>query len=482
MSFKYTPLPFQLEVFEKSKRLKAAAYFLEQGLGKSKITIDVSCFLAREKEIIKAVMVFAPTQTASNWALEEIPKHGWEGLTHDVFRWVTSDIKSVRLVFHALEQTPAPGHLWWFTFNKETLLNAQLHDKLRNFMRRVPTMLVMDESTFIKTPNIATTRRAIALGKFATAKRILTGTPQVKDGLDLYSQYRFLDESILSVTTKADFLSDYCQVTNRYFRKGGRLIEAPDTIEVNDRFNQRVAPYTFRYKKEEVLPDLPEKQYSVFRVHLSPAERRLYTELKEKLIVDLKELGKRGEIQTFNKLALLIRLHQLLSGIAVTDLGMQTFESSKFKALVEILDGATGAVIVWASFRKSIEEIVSYLNSQKRTVGFLYGGMKASDKDAAQKGFANGDLQFLVAHPKTAGRGLTFTNCSHAIYYENSYSYEDRIQSEDRIHRIGQQASHCLYTDLLCDSTVDETIHDALLHKKEINDVLKREDLEKWLL
>lgn len=482
MSFKLPPLPFQLDVFERSKRLAAAAYFLEQGLGKSKITIDVASFLAYEKQIIKAVMVFAPTQTASNWALEEIPKHGWDGLKHEVFRWVTPDIKSVRLVFSALQQTPAPGHLWWFTFNKETLLNERLHTKLREFMRRVPTLLVLDESTFIKTPNIPTTRKAIALGKFAKARRILTGTPQTKDGLDLFSQYRFLDESILGETTKTGFLNRYCQVTNRYFRKGGRLIETPDTIEVTEGFNQKVAPYTFRYKKEEVLPDLPEKQYSIFNVSLTPSERKLYDELKEKMIINLKALGKEGEIQTFNKLALLIRLHQFLSGIAITDKGLQTFESSKFKALTEILDGATGQIIIWASFRKSIEAITDYLNSHKKTVGYLYGGMKASDKDAAQKGFSNGDLQFLVAHPKTAGRGLTFINCSHAIYYENSYSYEDRIQSEDRIHRIGQEASHCLYAELLCGNTVDENIHDALLHKKEINDVLKREDLEKWLL
>ena len=58
------------------------------------------------------------------------------------------------------------------------------------------------------------------------------------------------------------------------------------------------------------------------------------------------------------------------------------------------------------------------------------------------------------------------------IYYSNSYDLELRVQSEDRIHRIGQDKS-CTYIDLVSKNTVDEKILQNLLSKVKIsNEVL----------
>ena len=53
-------------------------------------------------------------------------------------------------------------------------------------------------------------------------------------------------------------------------------------------------------------------------------------------------------------------------------------------------------------------------------------------------------------------------------YFSNGFSYEDRKQAEDRIHRIGQKAKTVLYKDLCIKGTVDDKIKSKFLERKEL--------------
>lgn len=47
----------------------------------------------------------------------------------------------------------------------------------------------------------------------------------------------------------------------------------------------------------------------------------------------------------------------------------------------------------------------------------------------------------FVGHPGSAGMGLTLTASPAIIYYSNDFNFESRIQSEDRIHRLGMDVN-----------------------------------------
>ena len=55
------------------------------------------------------------------------------------------------------------------------------------------------------------------------------------------------------------------------------------------------------------------------------------------------------------------------------------------------------------------------------------------------------------------------------------------MQSEDRAHRIGQEAN-VLYIDLVAAKTVDEKILKALRDKIEISSQVLGEQTRKWLI
>ena len=66
------------------------------------------------------------------------------------------------------------------------------------------------------------------------------------------------------------------------------------------------------------------------------------------------------------------------------------------------------------------------------------------------------------------------------IYYSNNYDLEVRIQSEDRIHRYGQDQK-TLYIDLQCVGTVDEHIIANLVGKVKISNKVLNEQYREWI-
>ena len=90
------------------------------------------------------------------------------------------------------------------------------------------------------------------------------------------------------------------------------------------------------------------------------------------------------------------------------------------------------------------------------------------------------ELRFFVGQPKTGGYGITLSAAATVIYYSNSYDLENRLQSEDRAHRIGQK-KNVTYIDLVCPNTIDEKILEALKSKINLSQKVFGEEARNWL-
>jgi len=70
------------------------------------------------------------------------------------------------------------------------------------------------------------------------------------------------------------------------------------------------------------------------------------------------------------------------------------------------------------------------------------------------------------------GTGLTFNEAVYSIYMSNSFKLRDRLQSEARNHRIGQN-EHVTYIDIVAKTKVERTIMRALRDKKDVADYIR---------
>jgi SNF2 family DNA or RNA helicase len=81
----------------------------------------------------------------------------------------------------------------------------------------------------------------------------------------------------------------------------------------------------------------------------------------------------------------------------------------------------------------------------------------------------------LIATPGAAKEGLTLTVANHVIFFDRSFSLDDYLQAQDRIHRVSQVKTCYVYNLIMRDS-IDEWV-DLLLQAKKLAAQLAQGDI-----
>jgi SNF2 family DNA or RNA helicase len=109
------------------------------------------------------------------------------------------------------------------------------------------------------------------------------------------------------------------------------------------------------------------------------------------------------------------------------------------------------------------------------------GAVGESDREAAKRAFQDpAGPRYFVGNPAVGGEGLTLHAATTVVYHSNSFNYSQRLQSEDRAHRIGQ-TKPVTYLDVVAEGTVDNHIVDKLRSKMDIACAITGDEVRKWL-
>jgi hypothetical protein len=111
---------------------------------------------------------------------------------------------------------------------------------------------------------------------------------------------------------------------------------------------------------------------------------------------------------------------------------------------------------------------------QEYNPAWITGGMTPEGVDEQKRRFNDDSNCRVILVQERAGKyGHTLlgqrgpNRCSTTIFFENSYSLDDRSQVEDRNHRRGQDANSVNYIDL-CGTSMDRNVIRALQRKESI--------------
>lgn len=83
----------------------------------------------------------------------------------------------------------------------------------------------------------------------------------------------------------------------------------------------------------------------------------------------------------------------------------------------------------------------------------------------------NSKLRVLVCNIKAGAYSLDLKLADHLYYHSNTFNYRDRLQSEDRGHRLGRTKPYNI-TDLVMSNTVDIELMAAYRRKKNLADMI----------
>jgi SNF2 family DNA or RNA helicase len=463
--FKTEPFEHQRKTFYLSRDQKVFALLMEQGTGKTKVVIDNSAYLYSKGEI-SALVVIAPNGVHRNW-IREVDTHLPDWCEHQITYYRSGMNKKEIEAFESVRSSK--DCLKIFTFNVEAFTSPKAVHWMEKILLSNDVMLVVDESTRIKTPGAKRTKLITKFGKQVKYKRILTGTPITKNAADVYAQFKFLDPQILGYDSFYSFRNQYCVM-------GGfeqRQIIAYKNL---DELSRNVEGHSFRVLKKDCL-DLPPKIYQRHFVEMSERQKKMYNTMKKGFIAELEG----NVIEAPEAITRLLRLQQILCGWFPTENErVQPIDEKnpRIEALKDVLEGIESKVIIWARFRADIRAI-------ERLLGDLavsyHGGVDSDARELAIDRFQKDPaIRYFIGTPQAGGTGLTLTAAEYAIYYSNSFDLEQRLQSEDRCHRIGTK-NNVTYIDIECQKSIDSKIIKALRDKKNIADIITKDPISIFL-
>lgn len=441
------------------------ALFHSMGLGKTRTALEIFSELRKQTPNLK-LMVFCPVS---------LIEAAWG---EDIRRF--TDFKYVNLRRALQVKKPVP-QADIYIINFESFLSKKSDLFIFSAIRSNPFMAVIDESSRMKNHKSGTTKKLLVIRHLFKNRVILSGTPAPNDETEYWAQITFLKDGI--------FHPKFYGFRNTYFhleRSGeemplrGQFIPKTAMMEMMKtgykfaitpqnrvKLMERMKPIC-HYANKDTCLDLPEKTDVVRIVEMSDTQRRAYRDMKDHLVVELKNEIVTGEVA----LKKVMKLRQITSGFLINeDSEAMALDQSdtKLKELLDIIEEAgPQPIIIWCQFQYEIETICNALDRDK--CALLYG--KTTNKEQEIDDFKSARKRFLIVHPQSGGHGLTFTNCALQIFYSLDYSWERYGQAHERIHRPGQTRK-CTNIHLLCENSIDETIWDVLKGKRDKSKILE---------
>lgn len=516
---KSDPRPYQWRFLEEHAYAPGWMLAWQPGVGKTKPLIDNAAELWLAK-LIDAVIVLAPNGVHYNWVDHELPKHcpvPYRAHAFDNARDTDRSKTHARAMADALE--PTEGVLPWLALSYHALLKESMVDvpgkgerseakggRLYDLVRDRRCLIIGDELVTIKDPKGRMSRAARALAKLCPFRRGADGTPVDKGAFDVYSQVLFLDHRYwekrglgsctafenqygvfrpLNVTVYDTDKSTGRQTVRMRYNKETKAREPVKPQVLKEYKNlpelrEHFAGIATRLTKEDAGLHLPPKTYVYQPFELTPGMRREYERMKKEYMVEID-----GKLITAPMaMTRLLRLQQITSGYLPTDPDGGSFveidkgKNPRLDALCGLTDTLTEQGLLWATFRADRDKIMDALGD--RVICYRSGDSDDQKRECIDR-WRRGDSQWLLGHVNSGlARGHTLVEGTVAVYYQNLFRHAPRLQSEDRIHRIGQ---HCpvTYYDLHGRRTIDRKVVDSLIYSQEVAAEVLGDVLADWL-
>ena len=457
LAAKHEAYLFQLEAIEAVKDLEYAALFHEQGLGKTKIALDLVLTWLKAN-CVDSVLIVTKKGLIENWK-QEIGAH-----THFNPTILTQDRSSN-----------------FYAFNRPSRVYLTHYEAVRSERKRLALFLktrrvgaILDEAHKIKNPDTELTKAFLELSPGFVRRVIMTGTPVANRPFDVWSQVHFLDQGAALGKDFGAFRNEL-ELSNDLVSDKRKALQFEESLVG---LSDRIRAFSVRETKATSGLELPEKTVRNVGVVLEARQQEIYDRFRDEMAAIVVREGEPLLDNAEEMLKRLLRLVQVASNPVLVDESYNA-EPGKLPVLTDLLEKATGEgskVIVWSSFTGTVDWLARHFSEFRPAR--IHGKLAMQDRNRAVAKFKNDpDCKLLVATPGAAKEGLTLTVANRAIFYDRSFSLDDYLQAQDRIHRISQERE-CVIENLIALDTVDEWV-DALLTGKRLAAALGQGDISR---
>jgi SWI/SNF-related matrix-associated actin-dependent regulator 1 of chromatin subfamily A len=325
-----------------------------------------------------------------------------------------------------------------------------------------PTTVILDEAHMIKNPKSQRTKAIKELVKITDPRVItLSGTPMMNRPVELIP--------ILQLTGAFEdvggdwmsYVKNFCNA--RRTRWGWDTNGSSNLDLLAQRLNETIM---IRRTKADVLKQLPPKSRRVVELDIESslaAYRQVEKEATDLFATRVKELQKEGlsaakAIRAATKEpegAAQISQLRLQVGLAKLDV------AAGF--ILEHVESTGRKIVVFVHHKEVRAGLIERLQEAGQKVVEIGGDTSQDDRDAAVKAFQEDPETMVFIGSTAASVGITLTAASDVVLVEGQWTPAIVDQSEDRVHRIGQDAEavtawHLLAPELAVDMHMWRTV------------------------
>lgn len=331
------------------------------------------------------------------------------------------------------------------------------------------TGCIVDESSDMKSTRSKVSKELVDFAQTVRRFYLLSGTPAPNGEHEYYMQLKAVDYYGVQ--------QSYAQFKEHYFMNMSfnpqyeKLALRPDK---RDELFSLIKKYALYVDKEDVLTT-PGRTFHEVEFEMPPELKKHYNKLKNELYM---ELGDGLKITAPSTAAKLNKLNQVTSGFVIDTQAVKenkfynedrtelyNLSGYRFAKLIDMLfEIGDEQVLIWANYKAEFKIIREALGDKCRCV---YGETSITEKNEAIRLFKEGKIQYLVANPASADKGLTLTNAHISIYFSLNWSYELFKQSMERIYGdVKKQPKHCEYYIMIAKGTIDRVLYSDVLQGK----------------
>lgn len=434
---------------------KGWAHYLEMRLGKTPTMLNEFALFQKHLGINK-IVVISPNSYKDAW-VDEAKKFG---LLTPFIAYESQKFKQVR---EFLDQNKDEFGL---VVNYEAIRTEKCMSLLQSVIGP-DVLLVADESIKIKNPRSQTSKAAMVLSKEVKYVRELTGCPMTQGPQDMYSQLRFIKQ--LDGKNFFSFRNKYCKMGGF---KNKQVIGSKNEEELNAIINR--CGFVAK-RKDWANPTNPE--YYTIKTPLSKAQKKHYDEIDKEFITMLED---GTEITVDQVVSKILKMQQISSGFVYDEKGNAIeieppLKTPKMERLLELMeDEISSKVIIPFHYQKTGDALFEALEKYNPAVirSKLWMKEREVDVESEKKKFNNDPSCRVILAQISASKyghdlsGIDGDRCTTMIFYENTYSLDDRIQIEMRNTTAFQNWSN-VYLDFVS-SQVEANAIEALEKKENV--------------
>jgi len=417
--------PFQKTGVKFLTGRKCALLADEMGLGKTIQAID-----AINKLDASTVLIVCPASVKENWKRE-------------LNTWL-KEPKKIEVVYGTKHRIPRSADIVILNYDLIHCEKIRAQLAVRKFH-----VGIFDESHYLKNPSAKRTKAVLVRGGLASQCRhkwFMTGTPVLNRPVELYPLLKAAAPDVIApYSTFVRFARRWCGA----YWDGFRMITdgATNILELNERLIK--SGFMMRRSKDEVLPQLPDKQYQIIPV--LPGKEKLeprfmnWSKDDARNVPNVTDGG--AELAAFRRLLAKSKLKEVIA---------------QAKDLLQ----EKKKIVIFAYHREMITELEKALSEFQPAV--IHGGVPSSTRIMEVDAFQNDrECRVFIGQITAAGTGITLTAADTVLFAEISWVPGEVLQAADRVHRIGQK-NNVLIQFMVIEDSLEEYILRTIIDKRRL--------------